>query len=207
MLDRTLLALLMYVGSLAAGLTTFLTPDAREDRKQVSSTIETTNQLTKLTIRHIESLDKTSPKPLEKAELELMLQMQNPKVPPIAYWERVAECETHLDWDNKGQWAGGLGIFTRGKFRDSNMGTWERYGGEEFARHPSGATKTEQLVIANRIAVLGYSTLVIRDPEVAKVKGVPPTYVWEKEPVGFDGWGCIRNTVGSPAEWAKRQSD
>ena len=207
MLDRTLLAVLFYVGSLAAGLTTFFNPDAREDRKQVSSTTETTNKLTKLTIRHIESLETPKSSPLDEAELELMLQMRNPKVPPIAYWERVAECETNSDWENKGKWAGGLGIFTRGKFRDADMGTWERFGGEEFARHPSGATKTEQIIVANRIAVLGYSTVVVRDPEVAKIKGVPPTYVWDKEPVSFNGWGCIRNTVGSPAQWAKRQAD
>lgn len=203
MLDRTLLAILMSFASAITGLTTLGAEDAR---KPSSSAIVTTNATSKLSIRQVESLEdpQFSIKP---EELELQLQMRNRKVPPIAYWERVAECETRSNWEDGGKWGGGLGIFTRGKFRDADMGTWERFGGEQFAPHPSGATKTEQIIVANRIAVLGYSTLVVRDPEVAKIKGVPPTYVWDKKPVGFTGWGCIRNTIGSPAKWAKRQSD
>ena len=203
MLDRTLLAFLFYLGSSVAGLMSLADKSPEEPIKRASSTTATTNELPKVTIRQIEKQEVA----LDKAEIELMSQMRNPKAPPVAYWERVAECETNLDWENKGKWAGGLGIFTRGKFRDADMGTWERFGGEEFAKHPSGATKTEQIVVANRIAIFGYATVVYRDPEVAKVKGVPVTYVWDKEPVGFNGWGCIRNTIGSPAEWAKRQSD
>lgn len=207
MLDRTLFALLFWVGTSLAGLATFGGGNPEDARKPSSSATETTNELPKLTIRQVESKDSQVFQPVNPSEALLQAQMLNPKVPPVAYWERVAECETNLDWEDGGKWGGGLGIFTRGKFRDADMGTWERYGGEDFAKHPSGATKTEQIVVANRIAVLGYSTVVIRDPEVAKIKGVPPTYNWIKEPVGFDGWGCIRNTVGSPAEWAKRQSN
>lgn len=205
MLDRTLFAVLLYFGSSIAGLVTLTSKPTETARKQSSSAIvavtTTTNKTENVLFRQVETQEV-----VEKAEVELATQMLNPKAPPIAYWERVAECETNLDWEDKGKYGGGLGIFTRGKFRDDDMGTWERYGGEEFARHPSGATKTEQIVVANRIAIFGYSTVVVRDPEKARIKGVPPTYVWDKKPVGFDGWGCIRNTVGSPVEWAKRQS-
>lgn len=190
------------------GLTTFFPPE--EGRKPSSSAIVSTTNVTETT-KPREKVVKNSvraglDRPLDKAEAELAAQMLNPKVPPIAYWERVAECETNLDWENGGKWAGGLGIFTRGDFRDADMGTWERFGGEDFAKHPSGATKTEQLVVANRIAVLGYTTVVVRDPERAKIMGVPLTYVWDKRPSGFRGWGCIRNTVGSPEDWVKRNS-
>lgn len=201
MFDRTLMALMVYGISVITGLATF-TNDA-DVRKPSSSHSTTTNEPKYLTIRHVD--DKMFP--LKPAEIELASQMANPKVPPVAYWERVAQCESQSNWDDKGKWGGGLGIFTRGRFRDDNMGTWERFGGEEFAPNPSGATKLEQIVVANRIAVLGYKTLVVRDPERAKIQGVPPTYYWVKASVGFDGWGCIRNTIGSPAQWAKRKSN
>jgi len=135
---------------------------------------------------------------------ELGMQMRDPRVPPIAYWERVAQCETNSDWKNGGRFAGGLGIFTQGKFRDANMGTWEHFGGEDFALHPSGASMLQQIVIANRIAVFGYKTTINRGADKAKRMGVPQFYVFDQRNVGFTGWGCIRNTVGLPKNWIKR---
>lgn len=139
----------------------------------------------------------TAPKPVDWVQVEFFAQMQDPRTPSLAYWARLAECETQGDWQDKGQWGGGLGIFTRGAFRDDNMGTWERWGGEEFAKHPSGATVLEQVVIANRIALFGYETTVQRDPERAKIQGVPATYVWKRSGVGFGGWGCAHH-IGFP---------
>ena len=130
-------------------------------------------------------------------------------IPTIEYWDKVAQCETANNWKNGGTWAGGLGIYTKGEFGSSSMGTWEFYGGEEFAPSPDKATKAEQIKVANRIAVLGYRTVVHRDPEWAKTAGVPATYVHHKKPVGFGGWGCIKSKstkqwrIGPPKNWKK----
>ena len=111
----------------------------------------------------------------------------------IEFWEKLAVCETNSNWQDTGQWAGGLGIYTKGKFRDSIMGTWEHFGGEEFAPSPNKATKEQQIIVANRISVEGWKTTVYRDPAKAKRQGVPAVYVWDKEPVGFNGWGCYKS--------------
>lgn len=114
-------------------------------------------------------------------------------LPGVNFWDRLAQCETRQNWKDKGRWAGGLGIYTQGKFPDANMGTWERFGGEEFAPHPSQATKEQQIIVANRIAFLGWSTTVNRNPKDAKRMGVPLTYVWERSAVGLGGWGCYKS--------------
>jgi hypothetical protein len=132
--------------------------------------------------------------------------------PPTTYWEKVALCESSKDgkkprWHNPGQWAGGLGIYTKGSFGDSDMGTWERWGGEEFAPSPDLASKEEQIIVANRIALLGWKTTVYRDPEVAAIKGIPAVYEYNKKPAGFRGWGCIKSKstgkwrIGLPKNW------
>lgn len=101
------------------------------------------------------------------------------------FWHRLSWCETNSNWrkgwryPNQNLYGGGLGIFTRGRFRDDDSGTWERWGGEEFARHPSGATVAEQIIVANRISTQGYRK-TYRDGS---------TY-W-KPPVGFTGWGAL----------------
>lgn len=129
--------------------------------------------------------------------------------PPNSYWEKVAVCETNSNWKDKGKWAGGLGIYSKGTFGSSSMGTWEHYGGEEFAPSPDKATKEEQITVANRISVLGWKTTVYRDPEWAKRKGVPAVYEYDKKPVGFSGWGCVKSKstgkwrIGLPKNWKK----
>jgi peptidoglycan hydrolase-like protein with peptidoglycan-binding domain len=112
---------------------------------------------------------------------------------PIGFWEQLAQCETASDWNNTGQWAGGLGIYTKGNFPDSSMGTWERFGGEEFALSPDKATKEQQVIVANRISVEGWKTTVTRDADKAKRMGVPQVYEWNQKPVGFGGWGCYKS--------------
>ncbi len=104
-------------------------------------------------------------------------------VPHNRYWDRVAWCETRRNWKDKGRYAGGLGIY---------INTWNGFGGEEFASKQWKATRLEQILVANRIAIRGW---------------LAPNGFFQK-PVGFNGWGCIRNydylkpTV--PAPWVRR---
>lgn len=90
------------------------------------------------------------------------------ETPADEYWDKVAQCETASNWQDGGEWAGGLGIY---------LPTWRGFGGEEFARTPQEATREEQIVVANRIALHGYQN----------ASGAV------QQPVGFNGWGCIRN--------------
>ena len=200
MLDRTYLFLAICATTLMAGLTPFTKEDAKAQGK--------TPAASHVVFEKIEKPPVSSVRPEQNyddvALPELGLQMLDPRVPPIAYWLRVAQCETNSDWKNSGKFAGGLGIYTVGKFRDALMGTWEHFGGEDFALHPSGATMVQQIVIANRIAIFGYKTVVNRGAVKAKRMGVPQIYVFDKKGVGFMGWGCIKNTVGSPKDWIKR---
>lgn len=127
-----------------------------------------------------------------------LVKYENPRATD-AFWEKMAQCETASDWKNRGRWAGGLGIMTVGKIGTSSWGTWEAFGGEEFAPSPDKATKEEQIIVANRISVDGYRTVIRRDAAWAKRKGVPVELEWVKEPVGFGGWGCLDNIGGRPA--------
>ena len=122
---------------------------------------------------------------------------------PVEFWEKMAVCETNSNWQNTGQWAGGLGIYTKGEFPQSSMGTWERYGGEEFAPSPDKATKEQQIIIANRISVEGWKTTVTRDEVRAKAMGVPQVYEWHQKPVGFTGWGCYKSKSTGKYRMAK----
>ena len=100
------------------------------------------------------------------------------------FWEELAVCETNSNWQDSGTWSGGLGIY---------QGTWENWGGDEFAPTPPEATKEDQIIVANRVSTQGYKTIRHRDPEWAKIHGVPNSYVWKKDPVGFGGWGCYKS--------------
>ena len=121
------------------------------------------------------------------------LTKRNKAIATLEFWEELAVCETRSNWQDTGQYAGGLGIYTKGKFGDRDMGTWERWGGEEFAPSPDKATKAEQIIVANRVSVEGWKTTVTRDADKARRMGVPQVYVWDKEPVGFGGWGCYKS--------------
>lgn len=99
--------------------------------------------------------------------------------PSFEYWKKVAWCETHGDWKNGGYYSGGLGIA---------QSTWEGYGGLEFAKHPYEATQFEQIVVANRIAVLGYQTKQYRTLD-DKLNNKP----FYRPAAGFSGWGCIKH--------------
>jgi hypothetical protein len=98
------------------------------------------------------------------------------------FWDKLAWCETHGDWKNGGNWAGGLGIA---------QSTWYGYGGHEFAKSPHLATKAEQIVVANRISTQGYLQITVRDADWARRQGVPSRYEFYRYPVGFGGWGAL----------------
>jgi hypothetical protein len=59
-------------------------------------------------------------------------------------WDRIAHCESGGRWHiNTGNgYFGGLQI---------SKPTWDGYGGRKFARYPHGATKREQIRVAERI--------------------------------------------------------
>ena len=72
--------------------------------------------------------------------------------------------------------------------------TWEGYGGLEFGKHPYNATQFEQIVVANRISVFGWQTKNGFKTLDDKLNNRP----FFQSPVGFTGWGCIKNYIGKP---------
>lgn len=101
------------------------------------------------------------------------------------FWDRLAYCETHGDWKNGGNWAGGLGIA---------QSTWYAFGGREFARSPHLATRQEQIVVANRISTQGYQTKNRYKTLDDKINNRPRF----QPPVGFSGWGALPCAGGRP---------
>ena len=63
---------------------------------------------------------------------------------PVSKWNRIAHCESGGRWHiNTGNgYSGGLQI---------SKSTWNGYGGRKFARYPHGATKWQQIRVAERI--------------------------------------------------------
>lgn len=123
--------------------------------------------------------------------MELQAQMKHRGTMPPEYWRDVHDCETR-NWKDKGNYGGGLGIYIK---------TWKGYGGFEFARHPSRATPFEQMIVANRIAVLGYQTkndfLTLDD----RLNNRP----FFRPASGFNGWGCIKhNRYLHPQNWRNK---
>jgi hypothetical protein len=130
---------------------------------------------------------------------ELSRQMLHPRVMPIQYWDAVAVCESSLNgttarWDDGGNWSGGLGIATS---------TWIGFGGRQFASKAGRATKEEQLIVANRISVLGFQTkefLTMDD----RLNNRP----FFRNGVGFKGWGCVANNKYLwPDRWLKNHPE
>ena len=115
---------------------------------------------------------------------------------PTKHWEQIASCETgksvtQIDWSKSGEYAGGLAIHHQGQFGDTDMGMWEMYGGEQFAPSPDKATKHEQVLIANRIANLGFKTVIVKRVSEA---GDPILYQrirYNKKPLGYEPWPCL----------------
>jgi len=124
-------------------------------------------------------------------------------LPTDSFWDELAQCETAQDWQNGGRYAGGLGIMTASQFPKASMGTWERFGGEEFAPSPDKATRAEQIEVANRIAVKGWSTIHHRDKDWAKRKGIPVVWHYKRPAVGLTGWGCYKSKFTGKYRMAK----
>ena len=69
-------------------------------------------------------------------------------------WDRIAQCETGGNWGMQGPlFSGGLGFYN---------GTWDSFGGHDFAPNAGLATREEQIIVAERI----------------------------RSSVGIGGWGC-----------------
>lgn len=149
-------------------------------KKLIAISIATIMSLTPAQARADDS-DQTS----KKARVEFYLQMVTQGTAPTAYWDALAHCETRSNWQNKGTWSGGLGIYQR---------TWYEFGGYDYAKHPWQATRIEQIVIANRIAKFGYQwkNRYLTWADKVADKGM---YKWR---VGYFGWGCARETTGNP---------
>jgi len=85
-------------------------------------------------------------------------------VPTVTYygtkadpmWDKIAQCESGGNWGVvDSMYSGGLGIYN---------GTWDQFGGREFASNAGYATREEQIIVAERI----------------------------RAAVGISGWGCAR---------------
>lgn len=67
-----------------------------------------------------------------------------------AVWDRLAQCETGGNWNMRGaRYSGGLGFYN---------GTWDAFGGREFASNAGMATREQQITVAERVrARYGYT--------------------------------------------------
>ena len=76
-------------------------------------------------------------------------------IPTVAWVMAKAQCETGTNWQDKGTYGGAWGFMHRGYGTDNsglpNESTWGRWGGFLYAKHPSKATPTEQLIIYLRV--------------------------------------------------------
>lgn len=106
-------------------------------------------------------------------------------IPMESFWDELARCETGSDWDNGGNWAGGLGIA---------RSTWKGFGGKQFAPTPDKATREEQIQVANRIAIFGWQT-----NSYLSIKDMENKNPFFRSPVGFNGWGALPCAGGTPA--------
>lgn len=74
-----------------------------------------------------------------------------------AVWDRLAQCETGGRWNMRGaRFSGGLGFYN---------GTWDSFGGREFASNAGLASRDQQIVVAERV----------------------------RARFGYTGWGCAPN--------------
>lgn len=100
--------------------------------------------------------------------------------PTSHYWNKVAQCQSNGNWASKANFGGGLGITSV---------TWQKYGGNDFAEHPYQASQAEQIIVANRISVLGYSQKL--DVESLNVKPKNKAFRFVT-PAGFNSFPCIK---------------
>lgn len=82
-------------------------------------------------------------------EVMLHTQIHTHKAGSVRFWEAVSWCETNHKWNDGGYYSGGLGMA---------QSVWSGFGGKQFAPRPFKATKTQQIIVANRVAFLGFQT-------------------------------------------------
>jgi len=69
-----------------------------------------------------------------------------------AIWDRLAQCETGGNWSMRGdRYSGGVGFYN---------GTWDAFGGREFAENAGRATREQQIVVAERVRAFNGGSLV-----------------------------------------------
>ena len=109
------------------------------DGKQVAKKAVSTRTLSKPVTEAVTVGTKEKPEPEPSEE---------PSTPPssgdTSAWDRIAECESGGNWSiNTGNgYYGGLQF---------SKGTWQNYGGGEYAAYPHQASKAEQIAIAEKV--------------------------------------------------------
>jgi hypothetical protein len=122
---------------------------------------------------------------------ELRAQFKTGKAGSIKFWEAVSWCETNHNWNDGGYYAGGLGMA---------QSAWQGFGGREFSRSPKGATKEEQIIVANRLAFFGYQTKNVFRTLDDKLNNRPffrPAIGWRDS--SNWGRGCVNWETRKPA--------
>jgi hypothetical protein len=108
--------------------------------------------------------------------------------PPDSFWKDVAACQTRVNRLIKKQDANAQ----VGKYLSIPLEHWNRYGGLDFAQHPDQATRAQQIIVANRIAVLGWKK-TDSSGNTVKIK-----------PKGFKFTKCSSSTVKTLKGYNKR---
>jgi hypothetical protein len=104
--------------------------------------------------------------------------------PPRSYWADVAECQARVNKMVKKKDANAQ----VGKYLSIPEKFWNRYGGTFFASHPNKATRSQQIIVANRIAVLGWKAT---DPSGATKRIKPKGFKFTK--CAFDTIKTVKN--------------
>lgn len=82
-------------------------------------------------------------KRIADAEAAAQAAWLHPQVTWHADWDGIAECETGSDWGMVGpSFSGGVGFYN---------GTWNSFGGRQYADYAGHATREQQIVIAERV--------------------------------------------------------
>ena len=105
-----------------------------------------------ITRRNGEEVDRKTISKVPTTVAKPMVTYFGTKADPM--WDRIAECETGGNWGMQGPlYSGGLGFFN---------GTWDAFGGRDFATNAGLASREEQIIVAERV----------------------------RSGVGITGWGC-----------------
>lgn len=183
---------------LLAGLTSNVT-------MAIDSTTTTTVFVEQTTPKIFDSFMYVQATPTNTMHPELIEQLRSRKAGSIKFWEAVSWCETNHKWNDGGYFSGGLGMA---------QSVWTGYGGKQFAPRPSKATKEEQIIVANRMAFMGYQTKNVFETLDDKLNNRPffrPAVGWRSS----SNWGknCVnwktrkprsnKYTEAGMAEWKK----